>query len=145
MPERATLGGKVRQLLLSIEAKLALFSAQLLISFVPFRLWSWDAHRNIAVVGSQLDPATLRRARGVGRRIDRTADRSFVNFKCLARAIAAWRLLRRRKIPAKLLLGARRDSRVVNRFELHAWVVVDDVIVVGKDNGTTYSSFSQAG
>jgi len=54
----------------------------------------------------------------------------FLTGACLERALALWWLLRWRHFPAELRIGARRQD---GRFEAHAWIELDGVVLNDKD------------
>ena len=53
---------------------------------------------------------------------------------CLVEALAADRLLRQAGLAPELRIGMRRGARGERPIEAHAWVMVDDRVVVGNDH-----------
>jgi hypothetical protein len=78
-----------------------------------------DAMRPSALEPSQ--PA------GVLVRLDAAASRHLIfRARCLERSLVLWWLLRRRRIPAELCIGA---SKQTGNFEAHAWVELDGTVL----------------
>jgi Transglutaminase-like superfamily len=67
------------------------------------------------------DPSTLREARRLGHAVTRTLSVMPGDTRCLARSLVLTRLLARRGVHAKLVIGA----RAVPDFLAHAWVEYD--------------------
>ncbi|HLM86619.1 MAG TPA: lasso peptide biosynthesis B2 protein [Solirubrobacteraceae bacterium] len=77
-------------------------------------------------------PATLDEARRLGRAVTRLLALLPGDTRCLARSLVLTRLLARRGIPAKLVIGARAGPE----FLAHAWVehAGDPVLVPGDES-----------
>jgi hypothetical protein len=95
------------------------------------------ASRTIALLGerrtdSRLDEAVgearLREAERVGRAVERVARALPWHPTCLRQALAAQRMLRRRRIACRLQVGVTAPSTGT----AHAWVTVEDHAVVGR-------------
>ncbi|MHB8753385.1 MAG: lasso peptide biosynthesis B2 protein [Candidatus Acidiferrales bacterium] len=76
------------------------------------------------------------------RMVDAASRHGLVRGNCLSKSITLWWLLRRRGIPVRLRLGAR---RTVDQFEAHAWVEMNGRVVNdSEDVRTKYSLFKGA-
>jgi hypothetical protein len=65
-------------------------------------------------------------------RLEAAASRRlFVRVNCLEQSLTLWWLLRRRGIDAELRIGGRKEN---GRFEAHAWVEFDGVVLSEADN-----------
>jgi len=73
-----------------------------------------------AVLTAQGDEAAmLAEAQSTTRMLDAASRRGIVHGNCLSRSMVLWWLLRRRGLPARLRIGARKTGE---GFEAHAWV-----------------------
>ena len=86
-----------------------------------------DASLPTAVQG----PQAFEEARRLGWIVGRTLKLVPGDTRCLARSLVLTRLLARRGIPAKLVIGARADP-----FLAHAWVECDDKPVLSPGDGS---------
>lgn len=59
---------------------------------------------------------------------------------CLERALALWWILRRRRLPAELRIGARLQA---GRFEAHAWVQLDGAVLNDDEALLQYAPFDR--
>src|SRR5271165_151832 len=75
---------------------------------------------------------TLSEARRLGRAVARTLRVIPGDTRCLTRSLVLTRLLARRGIPARLVIGA----RAVPRFSAHAWVEYDGEPVLSPGDGS---------
>lgn len=75
---------------------------------------------------------TLAEARRLGRAVARTLSLIPGDTRCLARSLVLTRLLARRGIPAKLVIGA----RTAPDFLAHAWVEYDGQPVLSPGDGS---------
>ncbi len=108
------------------EAALALLAARTIVAAVPYRRWQ-------ALLGLKTGSAGApKAARRLGSHVDRAADRLPMAFKCLPRAIALSMLLRRRALSHRVVLAVRPASSRGQNDDLHAWVEVDNTIVIGE-------------
>jgi hypothetical protein len=76
--------------------------------------------------------ATLEEARRLGRAVARTLGLMPGDTRCLARSLVLTRLLARRGIPAKLVIGA----RAAPSFLAHAWVEYEGQPVLSHGDGS---------
>lgn len=111
---------------LTIEAMAALSAARIAIALIP--LDRWKGHLGLAGTATEHD---LPEARRLARHVERAAGRLPFKTKCLPRAIALGHVLRRRRIAHDLVLAVRPAAARTGQDDLHAWVEVEDVIVLG--------------
>ena len=71
--------------------------------------------------------------------IDRAGERLHYPFKCLPRAMALQWMLARRGCSSTLVFGIANDQERGALHDLHAWVEVGGVIVIGGDTGRSYA------
>jgi len=119
---------------LLVEAIPYLAVARLLVLTMPFaRLAGWWGLRE-GEAPSEAPPPKAPPGVGdlptrIGLAVARTAGRTPWRSTCLAQALAAAAMLRRRHIPATLYLGARRDQ--AEGLAAHAWLRVGPTIITG--------------
>lgn len=116
--------------LLVAEAGARLAAARMLVAAIPLHRWSgWLGQAG----GSPAQPAKAdASARMLARAVRRGADRLPLDFKCLPRAVALHTMLRRRKLPSRLVIAAA-DPQVRGRADdLHAWVELGGEILIGE-------------
>lgn len=116
------------------EAALELIRARLLVARVPFARWRDQ-------LGATADPYPgddnriseddLAEARRLARHVDRAATRLPGESKCLARAMALGRMLRRRAISHTLVIAARPGAARGGDDDLHAWIEASGLILLG--------------
>lgn len=121
--------GRGRGWLQAAGAAAALAAARLLVLVVPFHLLA----RHIGRLGAPQTVAALAsgdaaRARRVAGAIERAARRLPWHSSCLHRALAGVILLRRRRLPATLVLGVALED---GRIAAHAWLRSGTVPVAG--------------
>jgi hypothetical protein len=117
--------------LMVVEALLLLGIARAAVLLLPFR---WIARRlGVQREGGApaLTPAAPADAllNHIARVVSGVAVRVPWDANCLAQAIAAKVMLRRRGVPSTLRLGVARDA--AGALEAHAWLSVGEVIVTG--------------
>jgi hypothetical protein len=134
MRSRRSLAARLRQTSwaerrLLAEAALLLAAARLSVLVLPFR---WIS----ALLGGAREETALETpvaaAAAVGRAVQRVSRFTPWRSNCLAQALAAHVMLRRRKIPTTLYLGVAKDADV--RIHAHAWLRSGTLIVTG-DHG----------
>jgi hypothetical protein len=79
-----------------------------------------------------LDASTLEESRRLGRAVARTLKLMPGDTRCLARSLVLTRMLAKRGIPAKLVIGA----RTAPDFLAHAWVEYDGRPVLTPGDGS---------
>ena len=114
-----------------LEAVLWLALARLGLLILPFhRLAPWlGAH--MAQTGRALDTRAEGLAQEVGWAVRAVARRTPWESACLAQAIAAKAMLRRRGLPSTLYLGVARDE--ARRLTAHAWLRCGAEVITGGD------------
>lgn len=137
----ARLGRSQRRLL--VEATAELLAARLQLLPLPGVDWQ-------RALGDRGDPAVPTatasvaphpvdaEARAVGWAVGTAAARVPWRSVCLPQAIAAQHMLRRRGIPARAVVGARRSVES-KPIDLHVWVVVGERVVVGGGGHATFA------
>lgn len=117
------------------EAGFLLAVARALVAGVPFRRWSASLGMiaPVAEPHSVPLPAPLAlRARRAARAVEQCAGLLPFETRCLPRAMALAWMLRRRRIPASLLMGVAEMVRRGSLDDLHAWISCNGEIIVGK-------------
>jgi hypothetical protein len=112
-----------------IEATAALLATGLGLRLAGFRRWksvlAWLGPSANAIL--PLQRASHKESAQVIARMEAAAARNlFFSTNCLEQSLVLWWLLRRLGIAAELRIGARKE---VGRFEAHAWVEVDSVVL----------------
>lgn len=59
---------------------------------------------------------------------------------CLGRALTGWLMLRRRRVPAVVRVGARAES--TGEMRMHAWLQVGADVVIGRDESERFVPLS---
>jgi len=113
------------------EAAAEIARARALVAFVPFARWRDRLGTASAGPAVAADGAALAEARRLARHVDRAASRMPGESKCLPRAMALGKMLRRRAIPHALVIAARPESRRGGDDDLHAWIEVSGLILLG--------------
>lgn len=118
--------------LLQVETALALVLAWIMVFLLP-RGWLASLgsfrHSSEGGAGTNPDPRTLARARGVAGRVHRTAARLPWHSTCLVQAVAGTLLLRRRGIGGWTIRFGVRKQR--GNLEAHAWLLLGTAILLG--------------
>jgi hypothetical protein len=111
------------------EAMAWLTLSRLAVSFVPFRLWRRLLGRIVTSSARPCaDPCVARR---LAASVERGALRLPFRTKCLPRALALHAIMRRRGMPALLVIGVLDSQRRGALEDLHAWVETDNGILIG--------------
>lgn len=112
----------------------------MLVAVAPFNRWEAWLGRRIrpdAPGPAPISAADALRSRRAGRAVDQAARYLPLELKCLPRAMALQWMLKRRRIPARLLIGVLPASERGSTDDLHAWVVAGKETVIG-DLGSTH-------
>jgi hypothetical protein len=122
-----------------IEATGGLLATWLGLRLAGFRRWksllAWLSPSENAI--APLQGAFEKESAQVIARMQAAAARNlFFSTNCLEQSLVLWWLLRRLGIAAELRIGARKE---VGRFEAHAWVEVDSVVL--NDSGAEHRHF----
>lgn len=110
----------------TLEAMVWLVLARLVIVLVP--LPRWQKHFGL---GGDSRPGDAAAALQCVRHVDRAAMRLPIECKCLPRAMALSRILRRRKLPHRLTIAVRPLAARSGGDDLHAWIDVAGETVIG--------------
>jgi hypothetical protein len=113
------------------EATAALLATWLGLRLAGFRRWKRVLERLGPTANGSLQGASDKESAQVIARMAAAAARNlFFSTNCLEQSMVLWWLLRRLGIEAELRIGARKE---VGRFEAHAWVEVDSVVLNDAD------------
>jgi hypothetical protein len=87
--------------------------------------------------------ATVEKARLVARMVRAAGVYGPCHATCLPESLALWWMLRRRRIPAELRIGVRKDAE---RFEAHAWVDLAGTVLNDTDDvHQRFAAFDRSG
>jgi hypothetical protein len=127
-PLRRIVRTRPADLALAIEAGFMLTFFRIALSFLPMqKLTAWMSRANL------VEPSLSQRRQAlILRRIEWSIDavvrHAPLNFVCFPQCLAAYFMLRRRRIASKLFYGVTRDE---DQLKAHTWVKVGDRTVVG--------------
>jgi hypothetical protein len=110
----------------TLEAMAWLVVARMMVSLVPLPRW-----RQHFGLGGDVRPGDAAAARQCARHVDRAAMRLPFECKCLPRAMALSRILRRRGVAHRLTIAVKPMSERAGRDDLHAWIDVGGERVIG--------------
>ncbi|PKB14153.1 transglutaminase superfamily protein [Novosphingobium kunmingense] len=99
--------------------------AMIVVAVVPFRFWQ---DRIGGGPSERSDPAAARR---LAASIERAAHRLPFRVKCLPRALALGLILQRRGLAHRIVLAVRPQALRGHDDDLHAWVEVEEAVVLG--------------
>jgi hypothetical protein len=123
------------------EALAALFAARAALACLPFRrIAAWLGTLG-AESGTELTAEHEAAVEDVAWSVQAMAHRVPWDSRCLAQALAAYRLLKRRGIAATVYFGVKRDPAVP--FSAHAWVRCGGRIVTGAAGVEAYTVLMQ--
>ncbi len=115
---------------LAAEAAVLLVLIRTAFRLLPFAATDrWLARATAARVAMRPDPTRPATAERVGAAV-RAAARRLPGTTCLAEALAAEAMLRRRGIPSTRHIGVRAPARG-RRLDAHAWLESDGTVIVG--------------
>jgi Transglutaminase-like superfamily len=123
------------------ESLLALFMARLALACVPFRCLAGWLGTVGAESGGELSPAQEQAARDISWAVGALARRVPWDSRCLAQAIAAYRMLLKRGIEATVYFGVKPDPR--RPFDAHAWLRCGPCLVTGGEGHSDYRVLAQ--
>lgn len=127
--------------LLLKEALVNLFVARAALACVPFRrLSAWMGEIGIESA-SEIPDGQLQVARDTSWAIQAVANRVPWDTRCLAQAIAGYRMLLKRGIPSTVYFGVRKDPQ--QAFSAHAWLRCGSCIVTGEVGHTDFRVLCQ--
>jgi len=125
---------------LLIEALYFLFISQLMIKFVPFRkiskILGKPEKEECIVSKKEENPEGCKELEQISKIVRLAANGIFWDSKCLARAIAVKKLLKRRKIRSTVFLGVAKGEE--NKLLAHAWVSSGGRIITGENGIEKY-------
>ena len=113
--------------LTTIEAMAALAFARLAIAVIPMRAWTGHLGKGAAAPSGNRAEALRLAAR-----VNRAAMRLPFAVKCLPRAMALSLMLGRRGIAHRMVIAARPAGQRQGTDALHAWVEVEQQVVLGE-------------
>lgn len=108
------------------EAIAELLLAQITIRLIPVRRWPG----RFGLAQDSLS-ANCKMSATLARHVERGAHRLPFTSRCLPKALALSRMLKRRRISHHLVIAARPASSGCHRRELHAWIEQDGSVVLG--------------
>lgn len=126
MPDSSKTPDPWRLRVRTTEALLALVTARCTIALVPLKAWQG----RLGLAGEASDTA-MRQARKLAQHVDRAALRLPFACKCLPRAMALSRMLRKRGLPHRVVIAVRPAGARGGDDDLHAWVEMGGTIVLG--------------
>lgn len=119
------------------ESAVRLTAAAIVVGCVPFRRLAATLGPGKAESPMLVDDAVERTAKYVRWAVEITCDRLPFEVSCLAQALAARAMLRRRRIASTLYMGV--DSKTRDRLRAHAWLRCGRVIVTGEEGCEAYA------
>jgi hypothetical protein len=115
------------------EAAVMLVLARLAVRFVsPARVFAWANRHPRRIQRFAVDEVSW-----ISWAVENLGARTWMNARCLPRALAAHAMLRRRGIASRLCLGVAREGR---ELAAHAWVEIGNEKIVG---GTEVEGFTR--
>jgi len=127
-----------RQQAMAVEALFTLVVVSIALRCLPYR--SWRAELGTPA-GSPPAADAIATAREVGRSVVAVARNLPGRPQCLAQALAARAMLKRRGIDSELNLGVNKDRAAINA---HAWLAVGKQIVTGGPDVSAFSAFGKS-
>lgn len=119
------------------EAMAGLAAAKAVIALVPLARW-----RNRFGRAGTASADQLAEARQLAAHVRRGAARLPIPAKCLPQALALSWMLRRRRIAHRLTIAVRPTEARSSSDNLHAWIEMDGVIVLGELPGPWLALFN---
>ncbi len=117
------------EIVLIPEAFLYLFVFRLKVSYQPSRKWMpKETSENLEKIGAEKMGIALLIAKVINGLTTRTPWES----TCLVKSLATNRMLQQRQINHKIHIGVARSLK--NHLEAHAWLSVEDEVIVGGGN-----------
>ena len=145
IPERVhrflALNREERRLFLEAWLRLGLMRAAIRIGSLKRLTTSLDQHAARSDPLPPLPPAKRRLAVQISRAVIRAAAHTPWESACLAQALAAQRMLRRRNIPGALYLGIIKGD-ATRPMRAHAWVRCGDLFITGAEGHRAFTVLS---
>ncbi|MFW6095667.1 MAG: lasso peptide biosynthesis B2 protein [Bacteroidota bacterium] len=119
------------------EAVFFLLISNFLIYLVPLRRWhQWIGRQSEQHKETTLSPEQPGRIRQLKENVRRANKLLFNTSKCFAMSLALKKMMSRRKLPAALYLGVKKDE--TKNLAAHAWVKSGENIIYGGKNATEH-------
>jgi len=128
------------QKLMALEALATLIGVAIVLRCLPYRSWRNALKPPTAARNATPSTDTLTTARQIGRSVAAVARNLPGHPQCLAQALAARAMLKRRGITSELNLGVSSDRAAINA---HAWLAVGSQIVTGGPDVSGFSAFGK--
>ena len=139
-----TLPPEEKRLFLEAYSMLALMRAAILtISFK--RLTRSLHHSKGTVKPGTLTDEQLDTAKRIGKVINQAMGNTPWESACLAQALTAQRMLKKRNIPGVFYLGVKKDKGVEEKMEAHAWLQCGESIITGERGHEAFTVLSVFG
>jgi len=123
------------------EALVNLFLARAVLACIPFRrMATWMGTMGSESAAEIPDGQTLV-VEDISWAVQAMASRVPWDSRCLAQAIAGYRMLLKRGIPSTVYFGVKKDAQVV--FGAHAWLRCGPCIITGEAGHTDYHVLCQ--
>jgi hypothetical protein len=130
----------IEQKFLFLEAIFWAFFFRLVSRCSPFRFW----HKFLGSMQKDIETNLGNNNKIVVEKVFRAVRRSsvYMPFKenCLVNAFVVKRMLNRQKINCILYLGIKKENKSI--LKAHAWVICDNIIVVGSRGSQQYKTLS---
>lgn len=117
---------------LALEAFAFLCAAKIVVLLVPFRRYAARLGRSEHETTPTISPADRRVAVKISWAVQAVARHVPFGFVCLPQALAAQRMLRRRRLPNTLYFGVALLAAKQDDMMAHAWIRTGDKIVTGE-------------
>ncbi|MEZ4590930.1 MAG: lasso peptide biosynthesis B2 protein [Chloroflexota bacterium] len=125
---------------LLLEATIWLALARLTLLFMPFRKIAPQLGQSQQETTATTSPYNAQRSERIGWAVRAIARRTPWESACLAQAISAKMMLRRRQIPSTLYLGLAKDN--AQKMQAHAWLRCGEAILTGAKGHERFSVIS---
>ncbi len=131
---------------LVVEALLLLPFSQFLVRSIKIGRWSGTLEApSPRLRDAPEGESVLDIARQIGRSVERASWRAGSTAKCLPKAVVVMWMLRRRDIPARLVIASLYKEHQGNSDKLHAWVEIDSEFIIGHCDRALYQPLATFG
>jgi len=118
---------------LFLEAYILLGLMRVAILMIPFkRITRSLSHSTEIIKQNALTDEQLHAVKLVGKVIAKAANNTPWESACLAQALTAQRILKKRNIPGVFYLGVKKNAKEKEKLEAHAWAQCGETIVTGQ-------------
>jgi len=132
-----------RRKLLFLEAYATLGVMRFALLTISFKRLTQSLQRSNGTVQTDTPcDERLRMAEEIGSAIATAAGHTPWESACLVQALSAGRMLRKRGIPGKMVLGAMKDKTDGGQIKAHAWVLCGDDVVTGQSGHENFAVLS---